>query len=136
MSLVLNNIAVSVTTLGNFSKSVAAIIQPKLPTLFGNFCKCVKIFHFLVQSFLGNFYRHWVTFIDIGQLLYTFGDFLLVTLIAVFNCRFFSFAEIHHRQRGGRLPPGRLSLSKVEPVPRKILLLDALIIVKPLFLFF
>ena len=43
--------------LGNFSKLVARIILPKSP----HFCKCVKIFHFLVQSFLGRFYRHLAT---------------------------------------------------------------------------
>ena len=32
---------------------------PKWPTLLGNF---VKIFHFLVKSFWGKFYRHLVTF--------------------------------------------------------------------------
>ena len=35
------------------------IISPKLPTLLGNFCKGVKIIHFLVKSYLGNFYKHW-----------------------------------------------------------------------------
>ena len=33
-------------TLGNFSKPVATIILAKSPTFLGNFCKCVKIFHF------------------------------------------------------------------------------------------
>ena len=44
--------------LGNFSKPAGTIILPKLPTLFGNFCKGVKIFHF----------HFWATFIDIWRL--------------------------------------------------------------------
>ena len=55
-------------TLGNFSKSVAAIILPKLPTFLGKFCKVFKIFHFSSE-------------IIFGQLLKTFGNFLLVTLL-------------------------------------------------------
>ena len=52
-------------TLGNFSKPRSTII---LPThILGNFCKSVKIFHFTKE-------------ILFGQLLWTFGDFLLVTL--------------------------------------------------------
>ena len=35
---------------------------PKSPTFFGNFCKGFKIYHFLVKSFLGNFYRHLAIF--------------------------------------------------------------------------
>ena len=54
-------------TLGNHSKPVATNILPKLPTLLGNFCKCVKIIRFSIT-------------IIFGQLLLTFGDFLLVTL--------------------------------------------------------
>ena len=54
-------------TLGNFSKPVATIILPRLPIFLGNFCKEVKIFH--VSSG-----------IIFGQLLLTFGGFLLVTL--------------------------------------------------------
>ena len=48
--------------LGKFSKPVTIIILPKLPTLLGNFCIGVKIFHFQVKSFLGNFYRHLANF--------------------------------------------------------------------------
>ena len=47
---------------------MAAIILPQLPTLLGNFCKVVKIFHFSRK-------------IIFGQLLKTFCDFLLVTLM-------------------------------------------------------
>ena len=54
-------------TLGNFSKPVATISLPKSPTFLGNFCKGVKIFHFSSE-------------IIFGQLLQSFGDFLLVTL--------------------------------------------------------
>ena len=34
-------------TLGNFSKPVATNSLPKSPTFLGNFCKGVKIIHFL-----------------------------------------------------------------------------------------
>ena len=54
-------------TLGKFLKPVATIILPKSPTLLGNFCKGGKIFQFASE-------------IIFGQLLKTFGDFLLVTL--------------------------------------------------------
>ena len=47
---------------------VATNILPKLPTLLGNFCKGVKIIHFSIA-------------IIFGQLLQTFGDFYLVTLV-------------------------------------------------------
>ena len=53
--------------MGNFSKFVARIILPKLPTFICNFCKGIKIFHFSIE-------------IIFGQLLKTFGDFVLVTL--------------------------------------------------------
>ena len=52
---------------GNFSKPVATITLPKVPTFLGNFCGVVKIFHFACEIIL-------------GQLLWTFGNFLLVTL--------------------------------------------------------
>ena len=67
-------IGISVTRLGNFcilgnhSKPVATIILPKLPTLLGNFCKGVKIIHYSCE-------------IIFGQLLCTFGNFYLVTLL-------------------------------------------------------
>ena len=48
-------------TFGNCSKPAATIILPKLPTFISNLCKSVKIFIFLVKSFLA-------TFIDIWQL--------------------------------------------------------------------
>ena len=57
-------------TLGNFLKPLAAIILPKSPTFLGNFCKGVKIYHFSIE-------------IIFGQLLLTFGDFFLVTLVAI-----------------------------------------------------
>ena len=53
---------------GNFSKPVATISLPKSPTLVGKFCKVVKIFNFSSE-------------IIFGQLLSTFGNFLLVTLL-------------------------------------------------------
>ena len=49
-------------TLGNFLKPLAAINLPKSPTFLGNFCKGVKIYHFLVKSILCNFYRHLAIF--------------------------------------------------------------------------
>ena len=48
--------------LGNFSKPLATKHLPKTPTFLGNFCKGVKIFNFLVKSFLVNFYRHLAIF--------------------------------------------------------------------------
>ena len=48
---------------GKHSKLVSTIILPKLPALLGNFCKSVKIIHFLVKSFWGNFYQHLAFFI-------------------------------------------------------------------------
>ena len=67
-------------TLGNFSKLVASIILPKSPTFLGNFCKGVKIFHFSSG-------------IIFGQLLKTFGGFLLVTLNSLWakNTKKFKF---------------------------------------------
>ena len=47
-------------TLGNFSKLLAKISLPKSPKFFGKFCKGLKIFNFLVKSFLGNFYRYFI----------------------------------------------------------------------------
>ena len=55
-------------TFGIFSKPVATIILPKSPTFLGNFCKGVKIFHFSSE-------------IIFRQLLKTFGNLLLVTLL-------------------------------------------------------
>ena len=54
-------------TLGNFLKPLATINLPKSPTFLGNFCEVVKINHFSSE-------------ISFGQLLWTFGDFFLVTL--------------------------------------------------------
>ena len=61
-------------TLDNHSKPEATIILPKLPTLLGNFCKGVKIIHFYIE-------------IIFGQLLKTFGNFYLVTLLASMSIR-------------------------------------------------
>ena len=49
-------------TLGNFSKPVATIILPKLPTLLGNFVKVSIYFIFLVKSFLATFKDFWWLF--------------------------------------------------------------------------
>ena len=43
-------------TLGKIFKPLETINLPKSPTFLGNFFKGVKIFIFLVKSFLGNFY--------------------------------------------------------------------------------
>ena len=40
---------------GQVLKPLATINLSKSPTFIGNFCKGVKIYHFLVKSFLGNF---------------------------------------------------------------------------------
>ena len=50
------------TRLGNFLKPLAAFNLSKSPTFLGTFCKGVKIFHFLVKTFLDNFYKHLVIF--------------------------------------------------------------------------
>ena len=55
-------------TLGKFLKHLATINLPKYPTFVGNFCKDVKIYHFSSE----------ITF---GQLLLTYGNFFLVTLV-------------------------------------------------------
>ena len=39
-------------TLDNFLKPLTTTILPKPPTFLGNFCKGVKIYNFLVKSFL------------------------------------------------------------------------------------
>ena len=49
-------------TLGNFSKPLATSYLPNSPTFLGIFCKGVKIFKFLVKSFLGNLNRHLAIF--------------------------------------------------------------------------
>ena len=60
--------------LWDFLKSLATIILPKSPTFLGNFSKVVKIYHFSSE-------------IIFGQLLQTFGDFFLVTLIVKGFCQ-------------------------------------------------
>jgi len=55
-------------TLGNFLKPLAPINLPKSPTVLVNLCVGAKIFNFSSE-------------IIFGQLLWTFGDFSLVTLI-------------------------------------------------------
>ena len=56
---------------GNLLKPLATINLPKSSSFFGNFCKGVKIYHFPSKIIL-------------GQLLQTFGNFVLVTLTAAF----------------------------------------------------
>ena len=74
-------------TLGIFLKPLAPINMPKSPTRLGNFCKGVKIYHFSSEIFF-------------GQLLQTFGDFLLLTLDsnneAVFIHWFCSYHPFNH----------------------------------------
>ena len=43
-------------------KPLATINLSKSPTLLGNFCKGVKIYHFSCEIILGNFYRHLAIF--------------------------------------------------------------------------
>ena len=38
------------------------LFVPNCQHILGNFCKFVKIFHFMAKSFLGNFKRHLATF--------------------------------------------------------------------------
>ena len=57
--------------LGNFLKPLATINLPKSLTFLGNICKGVKIYHFSSEIIL-------------RELLQTFGDFYLVTLLAIF----------------------------------------------------
>ena len=65
----------SVTRLGNLVhfgqifKPVADFFCQNHPHL-GKFCKGVKIFNFLLMSFLGNFCRHWATFYWAGPCLF------------------------------------------------------------------
>ena len=73
-------VAASVTRLGDFLHfgqlltPLATINLPKSPTFLGNFCKGVKIYHLSSE-------------INFGQLLLTFGNFYLVTLVAALtNC--------------------------------------------------
>ena len=54
-------------TFGNFLKPLATINLPKSPTFLGNFCKCVKIYHFSSE-------------INFGQLFIVNWRFFLVTL--------------------------------------------------------
>ena len=55
-------------TLGQSLKPLAKINLPKSPTFLGNVCKGVKTYHCSSE-------------IIFGQLLQTFGDFFLVTLV-------------------------------------------------------
>ena len=63
-------------TLGKSLKPLATIILPKYPTFLGNCCKGVKIYHFCSEIFL-------------GQLLWTFVNFLLVTQTYTLNLAIF-----------------------------------------------
>ena len=56
-------------TLSNFLKPLATIKLPQSPPFLGNFCKGVKIIHFLVKPFLGNFYRNLAIFIYYNLLM-------------------------------------------------------------------
>ena len=61
----------------------ATINLPKSPTFLGNFCKGVKIFNFSSK-------------IIFGQLLWTFGDFFLVTLILPHSVSFLWHIVSHY----------------------------------------
>ena len=56
--------------LGHFLEPLEKINLPKSPTFLGNFCTGVKMNHFSIE-------------INFGQLLWTFGDFFLVTLLFI-----------------------------------------------------
>ena len=62
-----NSIAISVTRLrdllhfGQLFKAYGNIFCPNCPHFKANFVKVLNSFIFLVKSFLGNFYRHFVT---------------------------------------------------------------------------
>ena len=71
-------------TLGKFSKPLATINLPKSPTFLDNFCKGVKIYHFSSE-------------ILFGQLLLTFGNFILVTLDIFFLMIHLFLAQAIHR---------------------------------------
>ena len=68
---------ISVTRFGDFLdfgqllKPLATINLPKSPTVLGNFCVVAKIYHFSSE-------------IIFGQLLWTFGNFSLVTLKTIY----------------------------------------------------
>ena len=72
-------------TLGSFLKPLATINRPKSPIFLGYFCEGVKIGHFLVKSFLGNFYRHLAIFVS-GQT----GYFWLNMLWLKYNLQFWA----------------------------------------------
>ena len=79
----------SVTRLGDLLdcgqalKPLAGINLPKSPTFVGNFCNGVKVYHFSSE-------------IIFGQLLQTFGNFFLVTLMSNLSI------ENNHLLRKGR----------------------------------
>ena len=92
-------------TLGNFLKPLATINLPRSPTFLGNFCKGVKIYPFSSE-------------IIFGQLLYTFGDFYLVTLlprsVLWFDCcsniLYYQLTILHTLFKTHSLTSGSLSL--------------------------
>ena len=47
---------------GQLFKDCGNNFLAQIAPILGNFCKGVKIFIFLVEFFLGNFYRHLATF--------------------------------------------------------------------------
>ena len=72
---------------GQLLITLATINLPKSPTFLGNFCKGVKIYHFLGKSFLGNFYRHLAIFF-LDTLLPLFRAACLYVCSAQFICLF------------------------------------------------
>ena len=72
-------------TFGNFLKALAAIDWSKSSSFFGKFCKGAKIYHFSSEIIL-------------KQLLWTFGDFFLVTWLATVYLRTSIFSESSGRQ--------------------------------------
>ena len=72
-------------TLGKFIQPLETINLPKSLTFLGNFWKYVKIFNFSTE-------------IIFGQLLLTFGDFFLVTLVLLFNTAYSTVKSAHNRR--------------------------------------
>ena len=97
--------------MGNFSKPVSTNILPKLPTFLYNSCKGFKNFNFSSENIF-------------GQLLWTFGDFLLVALDLIsWSCTILDLIWLKTGQRPphhsrGLIQPIR-SRQEHEPIKRQ-----------------
>ena len=54
LELSITRLVCSVTRLGKFLKPLATINLPKSHTFLGNFCECVKIYHFYSEIIFGQ----------------------------------------------------------------------------------